>query len=79
MDKEKINKEINLVFLDVLGIIVFLMAYFIPGIKFNLKIGMYIVSYALIGFDIFKKAIKHLFRKDMFDENLVLCVANSYE
>lgn len=75
MDKEKINKEINLVFLDVIGIIVFLMAYFIPGIKFNLKIGMYIVSYALIGFEIFKKAIKHLFRKDMFDENLLMTIA----
>lgn len=75
MDKEKINKEINLVFLDVIGIIVFLMAYFILGIKFNLKIGMYIVSYALIGFDIFKKAIKHLFRKDMFDENLLMTIA----
>lgn len=75
MDKEKINKEINLVFLDVIGIIVFLMAYFIPGIKFNLKIGMYIASYALIGFDIFKKAIKHLFRKDMFDENLLMTIA----
>lgn len=75
MDKGKINKEINLFFLDVIGIIVFLMAYFIPGIKFNLKIGMYIVSYALIGFDIFKKAIKHLFRKDMFDENLLMTIA----
>lgn len=75
MDKEKVNKEINLVFLDVIGIIVFLMAYFISGIKFNLKIGMYIVSYALIGFDIFKKAIKHLFRKDMFDENLLMTIA----
>lgn len=75
MDKEKINKKINLVFLDVIGIIVFLMAYFISGIKFNLKIGMYIVSYALIGFDIFKKAIKHLFRKDMFDENLLMTIA----
>lgn len=75
MDKGKINKEINLFFLDVVGIIVFLMAYFIPGIKFNLRIGMYIVSYALIGFDIFKKAIKHLFRKDMFDENLLMTIA----
>lgn len=36
---------------------------------------MYIVSYALIGFDIFKKAIKHLFRKDMFDENLLMTIA----
>lgn len=75
MEKGKINKEINLIFLDVIGIIVFLMAYFIPDIKFNLKIGMYIVSYALIGFDIFKKAIKHLFKKDMFDENLLMTIA----
>lgn len=75
MKKEKIGKELNLIFLDVIGIIVFFMAYLISDIKFNLKIGMYIVSYTLIGFDIFKKAIKHLFKKDMFDENLLMTIA----
>lgn len=75
MKKEKIGKELNLIFLDVIGIIVFFMAYLISDIKFNLKIGMYIVSYTLIGFDIFKKALGHLFKKDMFDENLLMTIA----
>mgnify|MGYP004503917427 FL=1 len=75
MKKEKISKELNLIFLDVIGIIVFFMAYLISDIKFNLKIGMYIVSYTLIGFDIFKKALGHLFKKDMFDENLLMTIA----
>lgn len=74
-NKIKVEKELNFIFLDIIGIIIFLMAYFIPNIKFNLKIGMYIVSYVLIGFDIFKNAIKHLFKKDMFDENLLMTIA----
>ena len=76
-NKSKIReeKELNFIFFDIIGIIIFLMAYFIPNIKFNLKIGMYVVSYVLIGFDIFKKAIKHLFKKDMFDENLLMSIA----
>lgn len=76
-NKSKITeeKELNFIFFDIIGIIIFLMAYFLPNIKFNLKIGMYFVSYVLIGFDIFKKAIKHLFKKDMFDENLLMSIA----
>ena len=76
-NKSKIReeKELNFIFFDIIGIIIFLMAYFLPNIKFNLKIGMYVVSYVLIGFDIFKKAIKHLFKKDMFDENLLMSIA----
>ena len=76
-NKSKIReeKELNFIFFDIIGIIIFLMAYFLPNIKFNLKIGMYFVSYVLIGFDIFKKAIKHLFKKDMFDENLLMSIA----
>lgn len=76
-NKSKIReeKELNFIFFDIIAIIIFLMAYFIPNIKFNLKIGMYFVSYVLIGFDIFKKAIKHLFKKDMFDENLLMSIA----
>lgn len=73
--KLEVEKELNFIFFDIIGIIIFLMAYFIPNIKFNLKIGMYVVSYVLIGFDIFKKAIKHLFKKDMFDENLLMSIA----
>lgn len=71
----KIDSKKNILLLDILGIIVFLMAYFISDLKINLRIGMYIVSYLLIGFEIFLKAIRHLFKKDMFDENLLMTLA----
>lgn len=74
LKNEKKEFKNNFLF-NVIGIIVFLMAYFIPNIKVNLRIGMYIVSYILIGFEIFKKALNHLFKKDMFDENLLMSIA----
>lgn len=74
-EKLEIESKKNLILLDIIGIIIFLMAYFISDIKFNLRIGMYIVSYILIGFGIFMKAARHLFKKDMFDENLLMTIA----
>ena len=45
-NKSKIReeKELNFIFFDIIGIIIFLMAHFLPNIKFNLKIGMYLVD-----------------------------------
>lgn len=36
---------------------------------------MYLVSYILIGYDIIISAIRKLFKKDMFDENLLMSIA----
>jgi Cd2+/Zn2+-exporting ATPase len=75
MEKNKKHKLQSKFLVNIIGIIIFLIAYFTPNIKVNLRISMYIVSYILIGFEILKKAIKHLFKKDMFDENLLMSIA----
>lgn len=67
--------NIKLVILDIVGIILFLSASLIPSLNNYIKISMYLISYVIIGFKIFKNAIKHLFKKDMFDENLLMTIA----
>ena len=50
-------------------------AHFIPNLNNTVKIVLYIISYGIIGIEIFGKAVKHLFKKDMFDENLLMTIA----
>lgn len=75
----KIKHEVNelkiSIFFDIIGVIIFLIGYFIPNINTTFRIYIYIFSYILIGFEILTKAIKHLFKKDMFDENLLMSIA----
>lgn len=75
----KIKHEVNElkipIFFDIIGVIIFLIGYFIPNINQTFKIYIYIFSYILIGFEILTKAIKHLFKKDMFNENLLMSIA----
>lgn len=57
----------------VIGIVLAIVAHFIP---FNIpSIILSIIAYLLIGYDILLKAVKHLFGKDMFDENLIMSIA----
>ncbi len=69
---EKNNDFMNYVFVF-LGVILALFALFIK--QENLSVILYIASYLLIGYDILVKAIKKLFKKDMFDENFLMVVA----
>ena len=57
----------------VVGVILAVVAHFIP---FNIaSIMLFVIAYIMIGYDIILKAIKHLFGKDMFDENLIMTIA----
>lgn len=57
----------------VVGMILAVVAHFIP---FNIaSIMLFAIAYIMIGYDIILKAIKHLFGKDMFDENLIMTIA----
>lgn len=57
----------------VVGVILAIVAHFIP---FNIaSIILFVIAYIMIGYDIILKAIKHLFGKDMFDENLIMTIA----
>lgn len=61
------------IFFTTLGTILF-----ITGILVNnslISVIAYILSYLLIGYEIFFNAIKKVFKKDMFDENFLMTIA----
>ena len=72
-EEEKI--DIKIIILGIVAVIIFLSAHFIPHINKYIKLSMYIISYVIIGFKVFENALKHLFKKDMFDENLLMTIA----
>lgn len=72
-EEEEINK--TNVILTILGTIIFIAAIFLNTLNETATIILYIISYILIGYDIVFKAISHLFKKDMFDENFLMVVA----
>ena len=72
-EEEEINK--TNVILTILGTIIFIAAIFLNNLNETTTTILYIISYILIGYDIVFKAISHLFKKDMFDENFLMVVA----
>ena len=74
-EEENEKLDIKIIILDIVGIILFLCAHFIPNLNNTVKIVLYIISYGIIGIEIFGKALKHLFKNDMFDENLLMTIA----
>lgn len=59
--------------LTIVGIIIAIIAFIFSNKSFSMY--LYIIAYIMIGYDIILKAIKHLFGKDMFDENLIMTIA----
>lgn len=70
---EEINKT-NVIF-TILGTLMFGFAIFFENVNQTTSTILYTISYILIGYDIIFKAISHLFKKDMFDENFLMVVA----
>lgn len=60
--------------LMIIGLVLTVIAAILSS-KFEIVKVLYIVAYLLIGYDIILKAFKHLFSKDMFDENLIMSIA----
>lgn len=60
--------------LIVIGIAITILTFFLSS-KFEAAKYLFILAYILIGYDIILKAVKHLFGKDMFDENLIMTIA----
>ena len=60
--------------LMIVGIVLTIIAFFLAS-RFEIAKYLFVVAYILIGYDIILKAVKHLFGKDMFDENLIMTIA----
>lgn len=61
--------------LTCIGVILTIIAYMLMNKLQVISVVLYIIAYMAIGYKIILKAFKHLFSKDMFDENLIMTVA----
>lgn len=71
-ESKKGKKEI--VF-TILGVIVYIFAIILCDLNEIISTFLYVLAYVLIGYEIVFKAISHLFKKDMFDENFLMVLA----
>ena len=58
--------------LTIIGIIIYIVAIVLNN---NYSMYLFVLAYIMIGYNILLNAIKHLFSKDMFDENLIMSIA----
>ncbi len=72
-DHGELTKTSKVLF--IVGIIFLIVAIVISNKYASIGVALYIVAYLMLGYDIILKAIKHLFGKDMFDENLIMSIA----
>ena len=59
----------------IIALILFIVALVAPFTNEWINKGIFILSYLIVGYDIVKKAIKHLFRGKLFDENFLMAIA----
>lgn len=67
------------IILGIIGVIIFVATIIISkNIKIDtyVSIACFLISYICIGYNIFFNAMKRLFKKDMFDENLLMTIAS---
>ena len=62
------NNKLDMI-LTIIGIVIFAFSIYISNLNEIISLIGYILSYALIGYEIVFNAFKRLFKKDMFDEN----------
>lgn len=59
----------------VIALILFLISLIIPFENAWINIGIYIVSYLIVGLDVLIEAIKNIFKGEVFDENFLMTIA----
>ena len=68
----------------IVAAIIFLIAVFIEKIHFinidkniisMIQIGLYVLSYLIVGFEVVKKAVVNMFHGEFFDENFLMSIA----
>ena len=69
--KEKINIELVL---NIIGVLIFISNILIK-INETLTLVLYLLSYILIGYEIIINAVKLLFKKNIFNENILMIIA----
>lgn len=69
-EEEKLGRIIN-----ILGIIMFVLAFYLEKNNYIFVGYLYALSYLFVGYDIFINSIKRIFKRDMFNENFLMSIA----
>lgn len=70
--KEKKKEKV----LSIIGILIFVIGILLDKVwQLPISFWCYLISYFFIGYEIIGNALKHLFKKDMFDENFLMTIA----
>ena len=57
-----------------IAVVLMAVLFFVPATGW-LRFGLYMIPYLIIGYDILKKAVKGILRRQVFDENFLMAVA----
>ena len=68
-DTDKIKKKL------LIGGILFVLGIFIPKTLFIPKLGVFLISYFIIGGDVLLSAVKNILKGQVFDENFLMAIA----
>ena len=59
----------------IIALILYIIAMIIKFPNGLINNGIFIISYIIVGFEILRKAVRNIFRGEVFDENFLMAVA----
>ena len=59
----------------IIALILYIIAMIIKFPNELINNGIFIISYLIVGFEILRKAVRNIFRGEVFDENFLMAVA----
>lgn len=69
------NKKQKKVLIRIITAAVLVIILYLLPLKGYLRLGLFMISYLIIGYDILKKALKGIINRQVFDENFLMAVA----
>ena len=69
------TKKQKKVFVRIIAAAVLLVGFSLLPVEGYLRFGLFMISYAIIGYDILKKAVKGVRNRQVFDENFLMAIA----
>ena len=59
----------------IISALIFLIALLLPMPNERITLFIYVISYLILGFEVIKEAIEHIFKGKIFDENSLMTIA----
>ena len=69
------TKKQKKVFVRIIAAAVLLVGFSLLSVEGYLRFGLFMIPYAIIGYDILKKAVKGVRNRQVFDENFLMAIA----